>query len=92
MQSHYESMEWGWKDGKKRLELTDSESRYIVARQKDNSICGFLMFRIEQDDDPERDTLYVYELQLDKTVQRCGLGKHLMQTAELLARKSKLNG
>ena len=46
---------------------------------------AFLCFRFMLDGPLE--VLYVYELQLEERAQRRGLGRHLMMTAELAARK-----
>ena len=46
---------------------------------------AFLSFRFVLDGPFE--ALYVYELQLEERAQRRGLGRHLMMTAELAARK-----
>jgi ribosomal protein S18 acetylase RimI-like enzyme len=49
-------------------------------------ILGFVSFRFVLEGD--FDVLYVYELQMGPKAQRKGLGKHLMQICELVARKS----
>ncbi|VFR02815.1 unnamed protein product [Cuscuta campestris] len=51
-------------------------------------IVGFVHYRfIVEEDTP---VLYVYELQLEKCVQRKGLGQYLMHLIELIANKSKM--
>jgi hypothetical protein len=80
--------EWAWKDAKKRAELCDGEARYLIVRARDGgrTPLAFLQFRFLLEG--PYDVLYVYELQLTQAVQRQGLGRHLMQVAELAARKA----
>jgi ribosomal protein S18 acetylase RimI-like enzyme len=51
---------------------------------------GFVSFRYTTGDDDHAPLLYVYELQLESSVHRQGLGKHLMSLVELLAWKCQL--
>jgi ribosomal protein S18 acetylase RimI-like enzyme len=87
MQALYEAAaDWGWKEGKKRAELNDGDMRYVLCRQTDTGrLVGFAGFRFVAEGDAE--VLYLYELQLDGSAQRKGLGRHLMQLLELMARK-----
>ena len=92
MQTHYERAEgWGWKEGRKRGELASPDTRYLVARGVPGSdgspgpLLGFLAWRFLPEG--EADVLYVWEMQLAPEARRQGLGKHLMQMAELVARK-----
>eukprot|EP01113_Clastostelium_recurvatum_P044298 TRINITY_DN7465_c0_g1_i1.p1 TRINITY_DN7465_c0_g1~~TRINITY_DN7465_c0_g1_i1.p1 ORF type:complete len:227 (-),score=51.14 TRINITY_DN7465_c0_g1_i1:667-1347(-) len=87
---------WGWSDEKKMRELTDNDSLFITAiDQVSQEPVGFLFFRFLLDDDREeedKEVLYVYELQLESKVQGHGLGRILMITAELIARKQNMKG
>jgi GNAT superfamily N-acetyltransferase len=87
MQSLYEAApDWGWKDSKKRGELFDEESRFLIARDRTTGApVAAAVFRFLMEDDV--DVLYVYELQLTAAVQRKGLGKHLMLLMEMMARR-----
>jgi len=141
--------DWRWSDSKKKEELFAPESRFIIAREREQTIgeavglfqeiplskansesgdnknisettntCGttitspitatssapatafaatghrqfngrplaFISFRLVSEGPLE--VLYVYELQLEPETQRKGLGRHLMTTAELAARKA----
>lgn len=145
--------DWRWSDSKKREELFAPESRFIIAREREQTkgeaagllqdiplskansesgenkntsettnTCGtstttdtntssitatsttsnaaaitgrrqfngrplaFISFRLVSEGPLE--VLYVYELQLEPETQRKGLGRHLMTTAELAARKA----
>jgi ribosomal protein S18 acetylase RimI-like enzyme len=74
----------GWRDGKKRGELLDADSRFVVARGGGGALLGFASFRFLAEGG--RDVLYLYELQLAEAAQRKGLGRHLMQQCERAAR------
>lgn len=50
------------------------------------ALLGFVSFRFVLEGD--YDVLYIYELQLSPLAQRRGVGKHLMQLAELVARRA----
>jgi len=146
--------DWRWSDSRKREELFAPESRFIIAREREQTkgeaagpfqeiplskansesgenkntsettnTCGtttttvtntspitassstpatasaatghrqfngrplaFISFRLVSEGPLE--VLYVYELQLEPETQRKGLGRHLMTTAELAARKA----
>ena len=88
MRALYEAApDWGWKDAKKRAELADAASRYVVVRDRATGApVAFVVFRFVMEGDV--DVLYVYELQLSAGVQRKGLGKHLMVLMELIARRT----
>jgi ribosomal protein S18 acetylase RimI-like enzyme len=78
---------WHWSDARKRGELLDGETRYLVARLG-GALAAFLAFRLLLEGDAE--VLYVYELQAEASARRRGLGKRLMQLAELIARRHAL--
>ncbi|GLV40237.1 N(alpha)-acetyltransferase 40 [Carabus blaptoides fortunei] len=83
MQTKYEQCSWGWKDSQKLEELTDEAAWYLIARSPEGTSLGFSHFRFDLDYGDE--VLYCYELQLESTVQRKGLGKFMMQILELMA-------
>lgn len=85
-QLYNDAPDWGWKDSKKRSEINDPDSRYIIVKNRtDGELVAFASFRFLMEG--VFDVLYVYELQLTATVQRKGLGKHLMQMMELVAKQ-----
>jgi ribosomal protein S18 acetylase RimI-like enzyme len=86
MKEYYDTA-WGWSDKNKRQELFEEHSRYLIATV-DNAPIGFIHIRFEM----ERLTvlLYVYELQIETEYQRKGLGRFLMQAAEFIALKRKM--
>ena len=51
---------------------------------------GYSHFRFEYEEDKECNALYMWEIQLEKRVQRKGLGRFLVQILELLAIKHKM--
>ena len=75
---------WGWNETKKLNELKDKAARFIVLRQGDE-LCGFVHLRFEFEDNISH--TYVSELQIEPKFQRHGLGKFLLQCAELITMK-----
>jgi len=86
----YKVSNWGWSSRKKKKELFHSLSRFILCRTVDGSktIKAFVHFRFETDyNDP---VLYCYEIQLSADVQKCGLGRFLMEAQLALAKKTSM--
>lgn len=80
---------WAWSDSRKRSELFDTDTRFLVARITDEALpAAFLAFRLLVEGGAE--VLYVYELQAEANVRRKGVGRRLMQLAELIARRHLL--
>jgi N-alpha-acetyltransferase 40 len=75
---------WHWNDAKKREELRDEDTRYLIVRSS-GAVVAFASFRFHLEGD--FDVLYLYELQLSEHVQRRGLGRHLMALVECIARQ-----
>lgn len=88
-QAIYEADGWRWSPKSKRQDLQDPATRVLLAWPSgDNSAPtpqAYLAFRFEEEAGCA--VLYVYELQLSASVQRRGLGRFLMQLAELLAHR-----
>ncbi|KAJ7521130.1 hypothetical protein O6H91_19G039300 [Diphasiastrum complanatum] len=97
--------EWPAEEKIKRREMVATEARYIIIRVTQGHDSGFsqdqylwygfgepvvafVQFRFVVEEDIP--VLYVYELQLEKSVQGKGLGKFLMQLLELIARKNNM--
>ena len=78
----------GWSSASKRAELMDDDARHIIVRSNDGmgTPVGFAHFRFVIEG--AYPVLYVYEVQLVADMQRRGLGKHIMQVMELVARKN----
>lgn len=94
MKEQYEQSDWGYDAETKVRELFEPEARYLLAFDADASdddasaLAGFVHFRFVDDDAVE--VLYVYEIQVAARMQRKGLGKFLMQTLLLVARKQRM--
>ena len=82
MKKLYEESDWGWNAKNKSDELLDESAWYLLAEKPDGTIVGFSHFRFDMDYDDE--VLYVYEIQIDPSFQRKGLGRFMMQVLELL--------
>ncbi|TYJ10905.1 hypothetical protein E1A91_A11G239800v1 [Gossypium mustelinum] len=88
--------EWAVEEKVKRREMVAPEARYIFVywnanEMMDNAftpLLGFLHFRFTLEE--EIPVLYLYELQLDSSVQGKGLGKFLMQLVELIAQENRM--
>ncbi|EEB13037.1 conserved hypothetical protein [Pediculus humanus corporis] len=88
MEIMYNSCSWGWQEEKKYKEMKESSAKYLVAFDENDHIVGFSHFRFDMDYGSE--VLYCYELQLDTSIQRKGLGKFLLQILELIAFKNNM--
>eukprot|EP00943_MAST-04B_sp_MAST-4B-sp1_P001295 g1295.t1 len=88
MKQMYDKSGWGWSDRKKMNEHTDPSARFLVARNIQGEVIGFTQFRFLIEKNYE--VLYIYELQVAMNGRRCGLGRHMMQICELMARKNEM--
>jgi len=88
MKKLYEESDWGWNAKNKRDEMLDDNAWYLLAEKSDGTIVGFSHFRFDMDYDDE--VLYVYEIQIDPSFQRKGLGRFMMQVLELLGFKADM--
>ena len=80
---------WAWKDRKKRDELSEKDMRYIIARHKASSaLAGILAFKFLKDD--EYDVLYIFEIQVDSSCSRKGLGRFMILLSFLIAGKHQM--
>lgn len=81
-----------WVDARagKKKEMLDGDARYILAVDAAGALVGFLHYRFLIEEEVE--VLYVYELQVSAHSRSQGLGRHLMQIAELWARKNGMKG
>ncbi|XP_039002855.1 N-alpha-acetyltransferase 40-like isoform X4 [Hibiscus syriacus] len=85
--------EWAIEEKVKRREMVAPEARYIFVCRNANDmmdsapipLLGFLHYRFTLEE--EMPVLYLYELQLDSSVQGKGLGKFLMELIELIAQE-----
>lgn len=94
----YKSSSWGWHPKRKKREMKEPEMRYLLLRSlipglpaesetaAGKEVDGFLSFMLTHDSSPPVPVLYVYEIHLMPRLLRLGLGKHLMQVVEDVAR------
>ncbi|CAK9808729.1 N-alpha-acetyltransferase 40 [Anthophora plagiata] len=87
MKSMYEQSDWGWDPVAKQNELTEPEAWYLVASSNEKFI-GFSHFRF--DIDHKEEVLYCYEIQLESTVRRKGVGHFIMSALESMASEYKM--
>lgn len=89
MKALYEKSDWGWKTANKEEEMFDDRAWYLLARDMDDgSLLAFSHFRFDMDYDDE--VLYVYEIQLEDSIRRKGLGRFMMQVLEIMAFKADM--
>jgi GNAT superfamily N-acetyltransferase len=91
----YQTSDWGLNMLEKREELAHKNARFLTCSHSDsssNDLVAFAHFRfdVNDDDDPTEEVLYVYELQVDASVRRAGLGRHFMSILELVARRARM--
>jgi len=94
----YDASGYGWDDADKESELFDKAARLVIVREAggDKKPVGLVHFRFtlqgeflqQMDGFP---AILVYDLHLESAVRGKGLGKHIMQLLELVARKNKLS-
>merc|ERR1712110_726581 len=73
----------------KRKELCEDAAWFLIARERETEIpVAFSHFRFDMDHDD--DVLYCYEIQLEESVRRKGLGKFMMKVLELMMMKCDL--
>lgn len=93
--------EWPTEEKVKRREMVAPEAQYIFVHDTPKTspasthwagdgdpVVGFVHYRFVVEE--EIPVIYVYELQLEPSVQGKGLGKFLMQLIELIARKNHM--
>jgi len=89
MKEMYVKSEWGWNAENKKAELMEEAAWYLLAREAEtNKPLAFSHFRFDMDHDD--DVLYCYEIQLEESVRRKGLGKFMMKVLELMMMKNDL--
>uniref|UniRef100_T1IYE8 N-alpha-acetyltransferase 40 n=1 Tax=Strigamia maritima TaxID=126957 RepID=T1IYE8_STRMM len=84
----YEQSEWGWSEKVKLEELTNKKAWYLIVRTPDGQNVAFVHFRFDLDYGIE--VLYCYEIQLNESVRRVGLGQYLMLILELIAKQNRM--
>jgi ribosomal protein S18 acetylase RimI-like enzyme len=89
----YMESSWGLETDKKSEELKHASARYLLVEGANGQLAGFVHFRFDYDDEetPSQGVLYVYEIQIDESYRRQGLGKKLMHISERIAIKSEVS-
>ncbi|KAF6254767.1 acyl-CoA N-acyltransferase [Scenedesmus sp. NREL 46B-D3] len=100
MKDIYTADQQKWNPSVKKRELFHEDARYLLATDTEGRLLGYTHFRFELEDNLLSDdelqlhrlgkhssVVYCYELQLDASMHRKGLGRRLMQMLELLALK-----
>uniref|UniRef100_A0A0P4WKD8 N-alpha-acetyltransferase 40 n=1 Tax=Scylla olivacea TaxID=85551 RepID=A0A0P4WKD8_SCYOL len=84
MRPLYEKSNQGWHEDEKVEEMTEDAAWYLIVLDKAaNKPLAFSHFRFDMDYGDE--VLYCYELQLEESCRRKGLGRFMMQVLELMA-------
>nr|XP_023908659.1 N-alpha-acetyltransferase 40-like [Quercus suber]POF15480.1 n-alpha-acetyltransferase 40 [Quercus suber] len=90
---YYQNSSIGWHPKRKTAEMREDTMRYLLARQKPKEhsslepLLGYLSFMLTFDSIPSVPVLYIYEIHVDGRSAGKGLGSHLMQIAENIARE-----
>lgn len=89
MKEIYAQSEHGWDEEGKLNELMDNAAWYLIAKDADTDVpVAYSHFRYDIEDGD--DVLFCYEIQLEESVRRKGLGKFMMKVLELIMMKSNL--
>lgn len=89
--TYYEESSWGLKPIEKKNEMFHPLSRILYVLH-DGLIAGYITFRFEYDDEeePEYNVTYCYELQISKFYQNQGIGKSLMNILRTISSNFKM--
>lgn len=89
MRKLYEDSGWGWKEVEKRKEVFNKMSRFITISTCEDGIdiIAYIIFRFvwDDDDEPEFPVAYCYELQVDRSMQKKGVGLVLIRLLQKIA-------
>lgn len=93
MREYYDASETAWNRKSKEKEFKCDTARFLLCRLKkkddrdDGTLIAFVHFRFELDYEDKHPILYCYEIQVAREYQCFGLGAHLMQLLQQIARK-----
>lgn len=103
MEEKYDRSGYGWDDDDKRKEYTEDGTRFLVVRERTTEgspvpgrMVGFAHFRFSVQGDIIDQmvgvpSLFLWDLHLDESIRRKGLGKHMMMLLELIGRREKMH-
>jgi ribosomal protein S18 acetylase RimI-like enzyme len=81
IRTYYEQT-WGWDDASKRKEVFANDAKYLMIRHPndDKTVVAWVMFKFDWDDldEPEHPVLFCYELHVDPSYRRRGLGREVI--------------
>jgi ribosomal protein S18 acetylase RimI-like enzyme len=88
----YRNSSWGLDMVEKVKEMKHDKARLLVLIDDDESLAGFVHFRFEHDDEehPAQAVVYVYEIQIDASYRRQGLGKKMTALIETIALEAEI--
>ena len=94
MSQLYINSSWGLNMNDKKDELCHNKARFLLLLDNESKqLLGFVHFRFEYDDEesPSCAVLYVYEIQIEFSFRRCGLGKKLMEIIRKIAQNDAMS-
>jgi GNAT superfamily N-acetyltransferase len=87
----YNKSTWGWSKREKQAEMRQPATRYLVLAE-DDAVLGFVSWQATPEEDEaviywfitstRLPDMHSYELQLDSSIQRSGLGRQFMDVLE----------
>lgn len=97
----YRQSSWGLDMKEKENDLKHPNARFLIIVDESNdhppddktlkliSFCHF-RFEIDDEDHPQNEVLYLYEIQIDESARRNGIGKRMMQLLEIIAMQMQM--
>jgi GNAT superfamily N-acetyltransferase len=88
----YRNSSWGFDMVEKAKEMKHDKARLLVLIDDDECLAGFVHFRFDHDDEyyPTQAVVYVYEIQIDASYRRQGLGKKMTALIETIALEAEI--
>jgi GNAT superfamily N-acetyltransferase len=101
MEDVYETSGYGWDDDDKMRELTEQGTRFLLIREKSEDgsapgpLRGFAHFRFTVQGEvldmmAGEPCIYLWDIQLEESIQRKGVGKHILTLLDLIGRREQM--